>query len=282
MRNIAGNPGFELDKPEPWMLTGTRASLTENGVRSGRAALHLVPGARAVQLLRRLEPGALYVARGWLHSVKGKAEMTYAETHKETNGKLLFAGARSGTGKYELTTLLFRPELASGSSLGAVDVKLSLYTEDNKGEALIDDIDIRRGELVGPDLLGAVQFDQRELERWKTGTTEPVVVPDGGPGGGPCVKLMKKGYFSFALEGLEPDTTYAATAWVRGAWFRFGASGYGSRTDHISINSPAFVPRTIGFTTGPESNSVNLYFMMPADGRQAFIDSVEVRRVELR
>ncbi len=281
-RNLAVNPGFELGKPEPWALTGAGARLTESGVRSGRAALHLVPGTRAVQVLRGLEPGALYVARGWLQSVQGRAEMTYAETHKETNGKHLFAGARPATGKYELATLLFRPELASGSSQGDVDVKFSLYTEDNKGEALIDDIDIRRGELVGPDLLGAVQFDQRELARWKTGTTEPVVVPDGGPGGGPCVKLMKKGYFSFTLEGLEPYTTYAATAWVRGAWFRFGASGYGSRTDHISINSPAFVPRSIGFTTGPESTSVSLYFMMPADNRQAIIDSVEVRRVELR
>lgn len=99
-----------------------------------------------------------------------------------------------------------------------------------------------------------MQFDRKQLERWKPGTTEPVIIADGGSGGGPCLQLMKKGYFSLLLEGLEPDTTYAATAWVRGAWFRFGASGCGCRTDHISINSPAFVPRTIGFTTGPKSN----------------------------
>lgn len=282
VRNLAGNLGFELGKPEPWQLTGTGAGLTENGARSGRGALHLVPGTRAAQTLRGLEPGALYVVRGWLQSLQGRAEMTYAETHKQTNGKYVFAGVPAVTGKYELTTLLFRPELDPASSRGQVDVKFSLYTEDDKGEALMDDIDIRRGELVGPDLLGIVQFDQRQLERWKPGTTEPVIIPDGGPGGGPCLRLTKKGYFSLGLKGLEPNTTYAATAWLRGAWFRFGASGYGSRTDHISINSPTFVPRTIGFTTGPESTSANLYFVMPADNRQAFIDSVEVRRVELR
>jgi len=281
-RNFAGNPGFESGKPEPWTLSGSGASLSESGVRSDRLALHLVPGTRAVQVIRGLEPGALYVARGWLHSVQGKAEMTYAESHQERNGKYLFAGA-GATGKYELTTLLFRPELDPASPRGNVDVKFSLYTEDDKGEALMDDIDIRRGELAGPDLLGAVQFDQKELARWKAGTTEPVIVPDGGPGGGPCLRLMKKGYFSFVLEGLAPNTTYAATTWVRGQWFRFGTSRYGYRTDHISINSPGeFVPRAFGFTTGPEATSVNLYFLQPADGRPAFIDSVEVRRLELR
>ncbi|MEQ2006126.1 MAG: DUF5060 domain-containing protein [Limisphaerales bacterium] len=281
-RNLAGNPGFELGKPEPWTLGGTGASLTEKSARSGRAALHLVPGTRAVQILHGLEPGALYVARGWLHSVQGKAEMTYAETHKPANGKRLFAGAAQGTGKYELTTLLFRPELDPTTSRGHVDVKFSLYTEDDKGEALMDDIEIRRGDLVGQDLLGAVRFDRKELARWKHGTTEPVIVPDGGRGGGPCVKLVKKGYFSLTLEGLEPNTTYAATAWLRGTWFRFGAGRYGHRTDHISINTSEYVPRTIGFTTGPDANSVSIFFMMPADNRQAFIDSVELRRVELR
>ena len=127
-RNLVGNPGFELDNPEPWALGGTGASLTEKSARSGRAALHLVPGTRAVQILHGLEPGALYVARGWLHSVQGKAEMTYAETHKPANGKRLFAGAAQGTGKYELTTLLFRPELDPTTSRGHVDVKFSLYT----------------------------------------------------------------------------------------------------------------------------------------------------------
>ena len=126
-----------------------------------------------------------------------------------------------------------------------------------------------------------MRFDQKELARWKHGTTEPVIVPDGGRGGGPCVKLVKKGYFSFLLEGLEPNTTYAATAWLRGTWFRFGAGRYGHRTDHISINTSEYVPRTIGFTTGPDANSVSLYFMTPADNRLALIDSVEVRRVEL-
>lgn len=280
-RNLAGNPGFESDKPEPWTLSGTGAGLTENGVRSGRTALRLVPGTRAVQILRGLEPGALYVARGWLHSVQGKAEMTYAESHKPTNGKNLFAGAASGTGKYELTTLLFRPELDPANSRGQVDVKFSLYTEDDKGEALMDDIEIRRADLAGPDLLGIVQFDQPQLARWNAGTTEPVIVPDGGRGGGPCLRLTKKGYCSLLLEGLEPNTTYAATAWLRGTWFRFGAGRYGHRTDHISINTPEFVPRTIGFTTGPDSKSVSLYFLMPADNRIALIDSVEVRRVEL-
>jgi hypothetical protein len=244
--------------------------------------LRLVPGTRATQTIRELVPGALYVARGWLQSVTGKAEMTYAETHKQTNGKHLFAGAASGTGKYELTTLLFRPELDPANTRGQVDVKFSLYTEDDKGEALMDDIEIRRADLAGPDLLGIVQFDQQELARWQAGTTDPVIMPDGGPGGGPCLRLRKKGYFSRTLEGLAPNTTYAATAWLRGTWFRFGAGRYGFRTDHISINSPEFVPRTIGFTTGPESTSVNIYFLMPADNRLAPIDSVEIRRVELR
>jgi hypothetical protein len=281
-RNLAGNPGFESATPEPWTLSGTGAGPTENGARSGRTALHLVPGTRAAQVLRGLEPGALYVARGWLRSVQGKAEMTYAETHKPTNGKNLFAGAASGTGKYELTTLLFRPELDPANSRGQVDVKFSLYTEDDKGEALMDDIEIRRADLAGPDLLGIVQFDQQQLARWNAGTTEPAIVPDGGRGGGPCLRLNKKGYCSLLVEGLEPNTTYAATAWLRGTWFRFGAGRYGHRTDHISINTPEFVPRTIGFTTGPDSKSVSLYFLMPADNRVALIDSVEVRRVELR
>lgn len=281
-RNLAGNPGFELGKPEPWELIGTGASVTADGVHAGRGALHLLPGTSAVQTLRGLEPGALYVVRGWLHSVKGKAEMSYAESHKTTNGKYLFAGAASGTGRYELTTLLFRPELDPVSSRGHVDVKLRLYTENNEGEALMDDFEVQRGELAGPDLLGAVRFDAAEIARWNAGTTEPVSVPDGGPGGGPCLQLVKKGYMSFLLQGLSPNTTYAATAWVRGQWFRFGAGRYGFRTDHISINSPTeFVPRTIGFTTGPDATSVRIYFLQPADGRPAFVDSVEVRRVEV-
>ncbi len=287
MRNLVGNPGFELAKPEPWSLTGTGASLTENGARSGRAALHLVPGTRAEQTLRRLEPGALYVARGWLQTLRGmRAQMTYAEAHKERNGKHLVTGLLNkamGTGKYELATLLFRPELDQASSRGAVDVKFSLYTEDDKGEALMDDIEIRRAELVGPDLLGAVQFDQKQLERWKPGTTEPVIVRDGGPGGEPCLRLMKKGEFTLLLDGLEPNATYAATAWVRGYGFRFGAREFGYLTGDIWISSTtSFVSRTIGFTTGPKSSSASLYFKVPGDGRQAFIDSVEVRRVELR
>lgn len=72
----------------------------------------------------------------------GRAEMTYAETHKQTNGKNLFAGAPAVTGKYELTTLLFRPELDAAALHGQVDVKFSLYTEDDKGEALMDDFKI--------------------------------------------------------------------------------------------------------------------------------------------
>jgi len=287
MRNLAGNPGFELGKPEPWKLTGSGASLTENGVRSGRAALHLVPGTRAEQTLRGLEPGALHVARGWLQTLKGKrAQITYAEAHRERNGKHLVTGLLNkamGTGKYELATLFFRPELASGSSLGDVDVKFSLYTEDDQGEALMDDIEIRRAELVGPDLLGIVQFDLKQLERWQPGTTGPVIVRDGGPGGGPCLRLMKKGVFTLLLEGLEPNATYAATAWVRGGAFRFGAREFGYLTGDIWIDArTSFVPRTIGFTTGPKSTSASLYFKVPGDGRQAFIDSVEVRRVELR
>lgn len=281
-RNLAGNPGFESAKLEPWILSGDGAGLREQGARSGRAALHLVPGTRAVQILPGLEPGALYVARGWLQSLSGRAEMTYAETYKQTNGKNLFAGVPSVTGKFELTTLLFRPELDPASARGQVDVRFSLYTEDDKGEALMDDIDIRRAELVGPDLLGIVQFDRQQLARWNVGTTEPVIVADGGRGGGPCLRLTKKGYCSLLLEGLAPNTTYAATAWLRGTWFRFGAGRTGYRTDHISVNTPDYVPRTIGFTTGPDSTVVSLYFLMPADNRVALIDSVEVRRVELR
>ena len=282
-RNLAGNPGFELGTPEPWALNGTGASLRNGEVHSGRAALHLPPGTSAVQTLKGLEPGALYVVRGWLRSVKGKAEMTYFESHKERNGKYLFAGGGSGTGKYELTTLLFRPELDPVSSRGHVDVKLKLYTEDDTGEALMDDFEVYRGELAGPDLLGATHFDAAELARWSAGGTEPVIVPEGGPGGGPCMRLVKKGYMSRLIEGLAPNTTYAATAWVRGQWFRFGAGRHGYRNDHISINSTAeFVPRTIGFTTAPGVTTASIYFLMPADGRPAFIDSVEVRRVDFR
>lgn len=91
-----------------------------------------------------------------------------------------------------------------------------------------------------------------------------MIVPDGGPGGGPCLRLMKKGYFSRTLEGLDPNTPYAATACGRGEWFRFGAGRYGFCTDHISINSALYVARTIGFTTRPNSTSVGIYFLPPA------------------
>src|SRR5262249_19000122 len=147
------------------------------------------------------------------------------------------------SGNYELATLVIEPAASAGGKEAAIELQFG--TEEDKGVALLDDVELQRGQPAGPDLLVNGGFEGGSLAPWTTGTSGGVLEPGCGRAGRACVHLFKKGSLAQKITGLAPNTTYCASAWLKGAWFRFGARG-GYKTDHISVNSPNdWVRRTI-------------------------------------
>ena len=276
--NLILNPGFEFPTLHPWQPHATRSPLTVDNVHRGTQAVLILPGEEVRQRVTGLTAGAFYVLRAWIWSVEGLGEITYAESHKEQNGKLVFAGARR-TGSYQLTTLVFQPEAAPESADGSASVDIRFYTEAGKGVARMDEVELREARPLGPNLIVNSDFGAPDLSPWKSEKGGAVLEPQSDRAGKVCLKLSKLGGARQLITGLKPGTTYCVSSGTKGSWFRFGVSRHGFNTDHISINSKnEYVHRTIGFTTAPNATQAEVYFYNPRD-QEIRIDRVEVREM---
>ncbi len=269
--NLIANPGFELGNNASWTLTnaGITNSTTNNitnahsGTFEGQSGND---GGNLLQTVTGLTPNTTYQLTVWINSVNKTTGGV--QVRVDHDGTSSFNTPNLIPTTYTLTTVTF----TTGANTTTANVVL---TNLGNGTSFFDDLNLSASPLANPDFeLGATAWNLSATG--SSITTDPA---NAHAGAGVANITTDGGYLYQILTGLQANTTYQVTAWVKTIGKTFGSALLRVNQNTIlNDNATDFNPgstygqTSVTFTTGTSTTTASLILANFGDGAVYFDD----------
>jgi len=258
------NADFESGSLSPW-TNSNAASIVGSNVHSGSYALQIGASVTGVeQVIAGLQPNTTYALTGWIKNANaGDATYLGVKNHGGPETNQAITGSSYSQAAITFTT-------------GSANTTATVYIWKGSGtsSSFVDDIQLVKSVIQNDG------FETGSLSPWTTANGASVVSTNAHSGS----YALRTGASNSAAEqvitGLQPNTTYALTGWIKNAnagdAAYLGVKNFGGSETNQAVTGSSYSQTAVTFTTGPTDTTATVYIRKDAGTAFSYADDIQL------